>query len=290
MGEIIKRVPSIHITVDQLEYIFDELQRRGLIDITYPYKIKKAEIFQEIARIAALKPLNMRSLNIHNKKDETKAVKAVITVKGDALTFSRLLVMIRKSLKHRGISLINQSSKDWKTIQMITASATQFCNDFGLSIQDGYKKYIEMGISKMDGTYSLYKFPRLHESICRVYESQVELENSPMSSLATEMFEYYKSVMYKRTQIEPTYLDSPDKKLAFKKAADIATEMGISGRDYIEAQFDALSFANGVPTPDQLYGEKAKERLIKYLYENNKQANKHNSTPAVDLKKLKSLK
>lgn len=290
MRELIKRSPSIHITVQQLEFIFDELQSRGFINITYTHNIKKSDIFQEVARIAALKPLVTRNLNVSNQKTAKKVIKATSTSKGDALTFSRLLIMIRKSLKHRGINLINQSSKEWSTLQQITSSATQFCNEFGLSITEGYKEYIQIGISKMDGAYSLLKFPRLHDYICKYWEAKKELEEHPLNQLAKDMLNRYKDIMFQKTQMDVSYIDSPDRAIAFSKAADLAKSIGVNAIDFIDAQFEALAFANGVPQPEQLYGDKARERVTRYMFETGKQANKHNTGRAIDLKKLKNIK
>ena len=48
-----------------------------------------------------------------------------------------------------------------------------------------------------------------------------------------------------------------------------AKNLGCDYDTWIEAQFDALSFCNGIPLPEQLFGMKAKERLMKYLYKYN---------------------
>lgn len=55
----------------------------------------------------------------------------------------------------------------------------------------------------------------------------------------------------------------------FYNAKLLADSLGIDYETYIEAQFNALAFCNGIPKIQDLYGEKAQQRLLKYMSENN---------------------
>lgn len=83
------------------------------------------------------------------------------------------------------------------------------------------------------------------------------------------MHSAYVSMIASKTGLQETYLDDPVKLNYFAKAATEAKNLGCDYDTWIEAQFDALSFCNGIPLPEQLFGMKAKERLMKYLYKYN---------------------
>ena len=49
---------------------------------------------------------------------------------------------------------------------------------------------------------------------------------------------------------------------------DFLKERGWEFAGFIDAQFEALAFCNGIPSLETLYGEKAVERYNKWLYKN----------------------
>lgn len=287
------REAGIHITQGHFVRLIEELQNRGVINIIYTHKVPKAQVWDEFFRLAALNPLNSRNLNVTNKKIEKKASRVVGTTKGDALLFSRILIMVRKNLHHRGVMMIHAASKEWPTVQLIAQHASNFCDEFGLKIEDGYREYIRLAIERMNNNYSLLKFPKLHEVICNAYGSLEEISQDPHKKTTKALLERYKHIIYEKVQVlDEAYLELPERYIFFVKAAAICVNKGVTPETYINAQFEALAFVDGIPDPAQLVGPKAGSRLAKYMYENSIKpvgVSKDN-TSKVDFNKLKKLK
>ena len=266
MGRI-TRIPSIHITSNHLGSILEQVVDSGLISIKYSKATTMEDLVNEICRLASLNPCHHRNIEVSNKKTEKKVQRFSGVSKVDALLLSRTITMVRKNLRHRGISMINQSSKEWPTIQLIAKHATDFCNENNLKPNDGYMIYVKIGISRMT-TYSLVKFPKLHETICLAYNAEAELANDSYQDITKRLISRYKDIVMQKTQIPITYLeDFPEKRVLFKRAAEQCVQYGATPEDYIEAQFEALAFVSGIPGPEQIVGPKAIERLAKYMFE-----------------------
>ena len=57
----------------------------------------------------------------------------------------------------------------------------------------------------------------------------------------------------------------------------------------MRAQFEGLSFTGNIPYPSQFVGDKAVERLYRYMKKNNVKAQKPKSMSWLNLGKLKSI-
>ena len=89
-----------------------------------------------------------------------------------------------------------------------------------------------------------------------VSETYVLLENNSVSTYTYGIYENFK--------------DNPEKYVHACRIHKLLSERHWNYREYINAQFEALSFCNGVPTLDGMYGDKAIERFNKYMYKNHK--------------------
>ncbi len=101
----------------------------------------------------------------------------------------------------------------------------------------------------------------------------------------------YDEKVIERTNIKQQTKD-PQELLYFKEIKEITDEMDIPESIYIEAQFHGLSWTDSFPTPKQLVGEKAIQRLQKYMFEKKiKVKDNEKTTVKVSLvDKLKQLK
>ena len=136
------REPSIHITKSQFEEILNTLE----VD-NFP-----VEAFFVIARKEAI---NHRAVLVSNNKNTKRVNNILLASKGDAALVADIIYATRIKLKHRGVRKIRETEpRNWAVCKKIAESCNQFCEDFQLDTREGFIKYIELGIKKMDGNYN----------------------------------------------------------------------------------------------------------------------------------------
>lgn len=260
-----KRQPSIHITEQALVSIFKEIgfEKSG------PIKWDIAGMVKKIFQLAKSKSLAHRSISVSNDKLLKKTEKLKLTSRTEAGLFSELLLLIRKKHKHRGITLIKPGDNEWLNIKEIAKLATEFSNEFSIPLKEGYKHYIEIGLSKIT-KYSIFRFKSLNQTIYQIYEAKMELlsDKTPDATLKCSNA-YSKQVEELIGFVDFETLKLPEKKICFKRAKDDAEKMGISPIDFIKAQFHALEWKSAIPDVNQIYGMKAIERAQAYCAEKN---------------------
>ena len=255
-----KRESSLHITKNSLISI--------LGDITWGMAINYEDLANEIFHRAKSLSLSSRNVMVTNKQLEKKTNRLIQSSRQDADLFAQLIFATRKKLKHRGISPIRPGSKDWDIIKEITAHALDFTIANDLTKRNGFLKYIEIGFDKIK-KYSLVKFLGLREAINETYLAIHEIEMDENAEETEELYKVYFSKIMENTGITDNSREIPEKYVWFVRAQKESHEMNVNPKVWIDAQFEALDFARGIPHPTQLVGSKAKERVIRYMYKNN---------------------
>lgn len=198
-----------------------------------------------------------------------KAEKVQLARRDNASMFAQQLTLIRRKMKHRGINLVKPGEKQWLEIKEICALATEFCQEFQLKLQEGYRIYCEMGIKLMK-TYSIQRFKQLHSTIFTRYECLNEIQGDKFPDTTDLVYQYYiKKVHEKMGWSANNFKEDPTKYVYFVRVRKEAQNLGLKATTYIDAQFAGLEWANAMPDPAQLVGLKAVERLMKYCYEND---------------------
>lgn len=251
-----KRDPSLHISLSDLTKVLQETNINN--------KVGKAQA-EFLLMICKPYSISTRTVEVKNKFIEDKVKKLLNSTRLDSDQFSKLIYTVRQRLRHRGITLIRPSSREWPYLKEVTNLALGFCSEFNLPVRKGCIEYITIGISKMN-KFNVAKFVNLHESICETFLAIKEIEKDSDSELTDTLYKIYSEKILHQTGIFEDFKSEPEKYVAFVRAREQAKNLNVSLEIYIEAQFDALGFANGIPYPSQMYGTKATERLYKYLY------------------------
>jgi hypothetical protein len=259
-----RREPSIHITKSKLLDIIEDIiggQKHGIV---YPSNI----IVDKIFRLSKSHSINTRNVLVNSDRIEKKAKRLINSSRLDADVFAQLVYAIRKKKRHKGISPIKPGGKDWDLVKDITASALNFCEEFGLKKREGFINYIEIGMGKMV-KFSLNKFPNMYEGICETYTATQEILKDDNPNGTKELYQYYIQHIADYTGIFEDLINIPEKYVYFIRARKVADEIHVPGVVYIKAQFEGLDFAKGIPHPVQLIGPKALERVNRYTYKRN---------------------
>ena len=248
------REPSIHITKSQFEEILNTLE----VD-NFP-----VEAFFVIARKEAI---NHRAVLVSNNKNTKRVNNLLLASKGDAALVADILYATRIKLKHRGVRKINESnSREWANCKKLAEICNTFCEDFKLDTREGFIKYIELGIKKMDGNYNnlLNRLSSMSEKISDLYSATLEMEDD--SGNAKAIHDYFIKRVADVTGIYESFVNQPDKYIHFVRLDKFLSEKGWDPTQFIDAQFESLAWCNGLPEPSQMYNDKAIERYNKYLF------------------------
>lgn len=258
------RQPSLHITEKELVQVLKKIKAAyNLSNIT------EKELAALLLTQAKNKSCNNRNIVISNDKLEKKAKTILKSSKGDAVLLAGIIYNFRMKKRHRGITRIDQDSRDWSQLKNLVTVCIQFCNDFGLEKRKGFIKYIELGFTKITSTRQyISKLVNMSETIANEYDAILTIQEDDNAGETRDIHDYYTSLIAQRTGITESYLNNPIKYLNFKKVGEITDSIDIPFEIYITAQFEGLAWASSYPDPNQLTGDKARERLNKYLFEN----------------------
>lgn len=256
-----KRDPSLHITYSNFKKV--------LIDVYKEHSVVPDidELVDVIFDKCKGYSISNRNILVSNNKLKRAADKIKMAPRNNTALFAQTMVMERRRLKHRGLITPKVGDDEWLKYKEATKLATEFCNEFNLSLKEGYLKYIQLGMPKMK-KFSIYKFKNLHNSILEEYEAIHKIEQDPFPSQTKKAHQVYMDLILDKVGFAQSYEDRPAKYAAFVEAMAIARQYGASPGIYIQAQFHGLDWQNSIPDPLQLLGTKAIERLQRYCFEN----------------------
>lgn len=258
-----KRTPSLHISKTDLVKVL-----KKILDGDNSIEFNPKSLATEILVRSKPYSITNRSISISNQYQERKINRVLKAGLQEAYLFNKLLSMIRKQRKHRGIQEIKESDRNWAMIKEVTALAVTFCNDFDLKPEEGFKEYINIALDRMN-KFSLNRFPMMHQNICMDYEAKDLILKDENLTLTAEAHNYYCNLLFQKVGVPDTYRENPTKYICFVKAVELCVKKGVKVTDYIDAQFDGLAWTSNPPDPSQLLGENAWHRYTKYAYANS---------------------
>lgn len=252
-----KRSPSIHITKPQFEEILNTLEVNN-----FP-----VEAFFVIARKMAI---NHRTVLVSNNKNTKRVNNILLASKGDAALVADILYATRIKLKHRGVRKINESnSREWANCKKLAEVCNTFCEDFKLDTREGFIKYIETGLKRMtDYRNVMQRLLSMQENITNQVEAELELKGDKDPGFTKDIHDEFIKRVASVTGIYESYEHQPEKYVHFLRIHNLMDEKDWNVFQFLDAQFEALAWCNGLPEPSQMYNDKAIERYNKYLYKN----------------------
>lgn len=252
-----KRSPSIHITKSQFEEILNTLE----VD-NFP-----VEAFFVIARKEAI---NHRAVLVSNNKNTKRVKNILLASKGDAALVADILYATRIKLKHRGVRKINESnSREWANCKKLAEVCNTFCEDFKFDTREGFIKYIETGLKRMtDYRNVMQRLLSMQENITNQVEAELELKGDKDPGFTKDIHDEFIKRVASVTGIYESYEHQPEKYVHFLRIHNLMDEKDWNVFQFLDAQFEALAWCNGLPEPSQMYNDKAIERYNKYLYKN----------------------
>lgn len=250
------REPSIHITKSKLKQILFnifEVDKRDVDTVT-----------NEILKRA--KPYSLTNRLLINQLNEKKVERINNSDISDASLFSSILLTVRRKMKHKGLTQIKTGSRDWLMVKEITMLANNFCQENDLTKRQGYIEFINIGVGLM-GRFMLMKFLGLSEAISNRYDVLQELRQDNNKELTEKMHKLYQRLMIENTGGFVNYQNLPEKYVYFYRLIKEAQIHNLVPETYLKAQFMSFEGRNSYPDPIQLVGDKALNRVGRYLQE-----------------------
>lgn len=271
------REPSVHVRRSDLLRVLNQYSEITVDEVNL--------IMEELRRVSC----DTRSVTVTNDKLKRDTEKRLLSSKGDASLMADIIYSIRIKMKHRGVRKITSADSDWLQIKQLAKLGNQFAEEFKLETREAYIKYVETGIKKLSSMRAyISKLINMYESICNEYGSIQDLYDDKSPEETKDIHDIFVNKIADKTGIYEGYLNNPTKMLAFFKAKELCNQLGVDYDVFINAQFEALEWCNGIPTPEMLTNEKAKERLNKYMFEHGELANKPKKVKADFWAKLKN--
>lgn len=274
------RKPAIHILEDDLRSLLIEWSD------SFQFPLPAGDIVEYLMRKGKKRQILSRSILDLKKKDLVKKDRVVSSPTEDAQKFANTLQLIRRQKKHRGITIIREGSSDWQFIKEGTSLANNFYKnfeDYFVGKEAAYLEYIASFMEVLEGPFSIRKMASLNEKIVSRFEATILIQQQDSLPEITDMHDYYQTKVFEKTGNNFDYKRKPEQFTHFVIAWHTAGELGISAKQYIDSQFEALDFASAIPYPQQLSNSKASERAIRWMAVNGIKKNAITSEKSRDI-------
>lgn len=256
------REPSVNILKSQFLQILEEL------DV-------KAFPVDAFFSLASQRSANTRAVLVKNKKTNKQVSKILLASKGDTYLTADIIYAVRIELHHRGVRKITENhSRDWNLCKEITNICNQFAETYEFSsAREAFITYIKIGFQRMGNNCRnhLQRLISMSDNIFTYYDSVREISQDDDKAATAKLYNmYYRKIADATGILETKSLDdNPEAHLSFYQLRKMVEENGWDGEDFIDAQFEAMSWCNGIPEISNLIGQKAIDRYQKYLYKHN---------------------
>ena len=272
---MIKRDPSLHVTKSTLISLLKSYSKQNELELPVSH-------LTEYLLINGVRNTPTNRLIVHAKTvKQGKAIKKEQENLKDYDAFNRVLADQRVLLKHKGASVLaNKDSTEYKKMCSVADIAYEYLDVFyaGSSLDERNKAlidFIQYGISLMGPSYNLQKFHYHKESIFNRARYIQEIKEDEDSDTTFDTFKYYYEKYTELTGFKVNLTNFVAKKpeiyIHFLRAAQDIIAQNASVEDWVDAQFEGLSFTNTIPKESQMYGDNALRRYHNYYYQARKQ-------------------
>lgn len=267
-----KRQPSIHITED----ILTELIRQY---IEVYDDVDPADLAGYIALHGKPFSLDKRNITTTTQKAAKEVDRKASNNKMGYLELANLILLVRRSMKHKGVKIIDMNSPEYLALKRLTPIIIQFAEDFEMDFKPAATIYLKLGLSKLSSFRNYVgKLCDMSESLSIEYEAKTMIDSDPYKKETLRIHDIYVGTINVMTGMSDGYTENYGKYISFMRVRELCDKYKILPETYITAQFEGLAWTDNFPEPNQLVSEKAIERLNKYLYTKKIKINKDDKT------------
>ena len=262
------REPSIHVKQSDLEKILKRLS------------IQDAEaLSHSIVSLAKGYSVVTRTVTIATEYAEKKIIKQNVSDASTVMQFYTIYsLLVKQKHKFTPKRLKVKDTTLMSIVSQIMVDAMDFSETFKLDYQEGYRKYLEIGLRNSPKIRSLIG---KIEVIQDIYKADMEIGNG--SAKAEVLFKHYQEAMMSYTGTEYNVRSSVNM-AKFKRAADWCYENNIEPKDFIQGLFKGLEWKQGIPSPNMFTSDYGIQLVYEYL--GSKPTDKADGFVSINLKSI----
>lgn len=124
--------------------------------------------------------INSRVVVVRKNKRSKKVCKILVGCKGDGGLVGDIIYGSGIKVKDRGVRKIRErEGRNWGVCKKIGEVCNELCEDFELDRGEGFIKYMEVGMKKMEGNYNkvVKRLCCMWEKIWDLYCGRLEMED-----------------------------------------------------------------------------------------------------------------
>ena len=239
------RVASIHVSWKDLESALEEQGAKVCIK-TLQKQLKGKELKRFFTLMSA-KEVSKVSL-----KQEDAFVSKIISI----------CTAVRRDSGHKGLVLPSKGSTAFDQYRVVAARIKSLADDYEEEPEVIADLYFKRALALLGKKYNLSRLmsETTHDNVVSDIEKSVSIVADPNRDYTAELFNYYcsKAAASKDKLLKSTAYSF------FVDAASMAIAVGASAKDWVDAQFDGLSFTGSNPRPEQLCTPSAEDRFLNY--------------------------
>ena len=254
-----EREPSIHIT----KSVFMNLLKEANI------KASQAKVNQ-LFKLARGLSLDSRTM-IAQTNNQLKQVRRTEGNIKSANLAAEIAYGLRIKLKHIGVTKTKQTDRTWPQIRELTTTLNTFCENNSLKQREGYLAFITIGFDLMNQkkgvnfNYWASWMLKHADWINNTYLSKDAIKHDEYPMETQQVMSLYSTRVSEMTGMYVDYSKNNNDYVHFIGARKLADKWGVDYETFIDAQFEALAFCNGIPALKDIDTDKAEERLTKYV-------------------------
>ncbi|MCB9047634.1 MAG: hypothetical protein H6550_15985 [Chitinophagales bacterium] len=261
------RDPALHITLSGLTAVLTKLGIRNPA-------VNAERILTESAPYAIKDRYDVK-LSSKAAKRAVKHKEAVAASSISVEQFNGILYTARETAGHKAITPIRKGEAMWTALAEVAVLASDFSAACGFTdTVKGCQVFISIGLRMMRGKYGLNKFKYYKEKIYEYYAAVKEVEEDDDRQATNDFCNTWVTELFNRTGLKRKYSEPTDMAM-FVMARKQADALDAYYDDYINAQFDGLSFLGVVPSLTQLVSDNAEQRYWNYISNARKTVSEH---------------
>ena len=260
------RVPSIHISLPALQ----KSLKKFFKDIPFINNEDWDKAGERLFKMLKRYNLDHRSIVITNERMERKVNKILKASKTDTDQVCNYISMYRRNRKKTKLyttKKITPESKDYAKAKELTQVILNYADRYNIEFNKAIIQYLDYTVPKITSSLNfVHKLVNMEDMVVLLTDSQLELDNDEDIQETLHIRDLYDQRITEKTNIIHKTTDPTDI-VHFKIMRGITDSLDIPNEIYIDAQFHGLSWTDTYPTPKQMVGDKATQRLQKYMFE-----------------------
>lgn len=288
-----KKEPSIHITKSNLIRVLNEMRKNEEFGWSNDPLTRYDKFANAILKRSKKYSIYSRTLNISDINSKKKLSKITSGDLDFTYEFLKSFYAIRRMKYRVGNIKYNENHADWPTIKTLGGNLKEFYEAFEfLEPKNAAKEFVTL-LFELSPKAIINYWPKTVAKVTEVYEAKVAVKKDEYPDDTLQLHTLYRQSLIDKVGLSNDYRDTATIYQYFVKATkmckeDLKCELDL----FIKAQFEGLAWSGGYPQPQQLSTDTAKERVIKYAFQNNLVLRKKQEAPKVkvDWKKLRKNK